>query len=172
VLIYIAQGVGLLAMTFAIISFQKNSNKGILRFQLIAAITFSIHFFLLGAYTGSIMNILGSTRNIIFFNRDKSWARKSFWPYLFICLYILCGIITWSYWYSILPIAGMILNTLGLWNTNPKITRRIVLPSSPLWLLYNIFTMSIAGILTEIFVLTSLIVAVFRFDFVKKSVKE
>jgi len=62
----------------------------------------------------------------------------------------------------------MILSTVGFWVKNPKYTRLIYLPSSPCWLIYNVVNLSIAGVLTEIFASSSLLIAIFRFDILKK----
>jgi hypothetical protein len=167
-LIYLPQAIGFVGLLFAIISFQKNDNKGILFFQLLAALTFSLHFALLGAFTGATMNLLGAARNIVFFNREKNWANKKIWLYLFIMFYIIIGLQTWKNTYSVLPIIAMILSTIGLWIKNAKFTRMIILPSSPCWLIYNFVNSSIAGVFTEVFVLSSLVIAVIRFDILKQ----
>lgn len=167
-LIYFAQALGFVGLSLAIISFQKNDNKGIVFFQLLASMTFAFHFTLLGAYTGACMNILGAFRNVVYYNRDKEWANKKVWLYLFIGLYIIAGVLTWKNLYSILPIIGMILSTVGFWVKNPKYTRLIYLPSSPCWLIYNVVNLSYAGVLTEIFASSSLLIAIFRFDVLKK----
>ena len=168
-LFYIAQAVGIVGLIFAVISFQKNNNKGILLFQVMAALTFFIHFTLLGAYTGAAMNLIGAARNLVFYNREKRWAQSRYWVAAFIGIYIIVGMLTWKDGFSILPIIAMTLSSVGLWIKNPKFTRLIVLPSSPCWLVYNIVSSSIAGILTETFVVTSLIIAVIRFDILKQA---
>lgn len=162
---YIAQGVGVIGLCLAIISFQKNTNKGILLFQIMASLTFTIHFILLGAYTGAVMNFFGAARNTIFFSREKGWANNKNWMYLFIVIYIIAGIITYKNNYSLLPMAAMILSTVGLWVKTPKYTRLIMLTASPCWLIYNIVNASVAGILTELFALSSLLTAMVRFDY-------
>lgn len=169
---YIAQGIGVLGLLFAIISFQQNTNKRILLFQILATITFSVHFLLLGAYTGSLMNFFGIMRGLLFYNREKKWADKKYWLYVFSAIYIISGIATYENFYSIFPTVSMVLSTFGLWVKNPKHIRLIMLPSSPLWLIYNIVNFSIAGIITEIFVISSLAVAMFRFDYYKPKDKK
>ena len=46
--------------------------------------------------------------------------------------------------------------------------RLITFPSSPCWLLFNITTGSIAGAVTECIVMCSLIIAIVRYDVLKK----
>lgn len=168
---YIVQAIGAVGMILAFISFQKNNNKQILLFQTIAAVAFTLHFWLLGAFTGAAMNVLGASRNIVFYNREKRWANNRFWMYFFIALYIISGILTWENIFSLLPTLAMSLATVGLWIQNPKITRYVVLPTSPCWLIYNVVNKSISGVLTETFVMVSLFIAIIRFDILKRDVK-
>jgi hypothetical protein len=49
--------------------------------------------------------------------------------------------------------------------------RIITFPSSPCWLVYNIITDSVAGVVTECVVMSSLIIAIIRYDILKKGKK-
>lgn len=168
---YMVQGIGVIGLFFAIISFQRNNNKSILGYQIMASMAFMIHFILLGAYTRAAMNLLGAGRNYVFYHREKLWACKKLWLYIFISLYIMVGLLTWNSNYSILPTIAMILSSVGLWIENSTYTRLIVFPSSPCWLIYNFHTASVAGMLTETFILLSLIIGIVRFD-ICKSIKK
>ncbi len=163
---YIIQGIGFVGMTLAVISFQKNTNKGILLFQTLTSAAFATQFILLGAYTGAVMNILGALRNIVFYNRKSKWACKGTF-YAIMLLYVVLGIITYQNYFSILSIVGMLLSTIGFWIVNPKYTRRLSLISSPCFLVYNFASSSIAGVLTEVFVISSVLVAMYKFDYKK-----
>lgn len=65
---------------------------------------------------------------------------------------------------SLLPMTGMMLTTVSMWLKDPKWVRRISLPASPLWITYNALTKSYAGVCTELFVITSIIVGMLRHD--------
>lgn len=169
--VYIGQGIGIIGLLFAVISFQKNSSKGILLFQILASTAFILHFLLIGAYTGSALNFIGVVRNLLFYyigsrrrNKSENHANKKLWLYLFIVIYIIAGSLTYKNFYSIFPIVGTIFSTVSLWIKNPKYIRLVMLPSSPCWMIYNFVNMSIAGVMTELFVMSSLIVAMLRFD--------
>ena len=163
---YVVQGIGVVGFILAVISFQKNTNKGILLFQTLTSSMFALQFFLLGAYTGSVMNVLGAIRNIVFYNRKSKLANK-YTFYAIMILYVILGIVTYKNYFSILSIVGMLLSTIGFWIENPKYTRRISLISSPCFFVYNLSSRSLAGVLTEIFVMCSLIIAMIKFDFKK-----
>lgn len=169
---YIAQGIGFIALMIAILSFQKNSNKGILSFQVISTTMFFVHFFLLGAYTGAVMNLIGAFRNVVFYSRGKRWADSKIWLYVFIFASAIAGILTWKNLFSFLPIFGMILGTISFWVKNPKHTRYLNMIVSPSWLIYNFISSSIAGIFTEVIVIISIVVAIIRFDIRKSNSKK
>ena len=81
---------------------------------------------------------------------------------------LIVGIFTWDGIESILPTVAMMLTTVAFFLSNPTYIRRLNLPSSPMWMIYNLINKSYGGILTECFVMTSLLVAMFRFDRKKK----
>lgn len=61
-----AQAVGFVALAFAVSVFQATKGSSMNKLQTIAASLYALHFFMLGAYTGSAMNVLGGVRNITF----------------------------------------------------------------------------------------------------------
>ena len=77
-------------------------------------------------------------------------------------------------WYALLSptwaIIAMLLTTVSNWFQSEKKIRFLTFPSSPCWLVYNVLNGSFAGVITEIFVMSSLIIAIIRFD-IKKSKK-
>lgn len=151
-------------MGFSILSFQQNKHRGIILFQLLAGATFVLHFCCLGAYTGAALNTVDVLRSIIFINRGKKWADNVLWVVLFVGLCAVSCIFTWIGPLSLLPMTGMMLTTVSMWLKDPKWVRRISLPASPLWITYNALTKSYAGVCTELFVITSIIVGMLRHD--------
>ncbi len=161
----IAQGIGMVGLVFAIISFQNNKRNLILFFLGMAQMCFIIHFALLGVWTASAMNIVGSTRTFFFMLRGrKKWMDSDVVMYIFVCLFFIAGILSWQNWLSLLAIMAMAIETVGVWQKNPRKIRFIVIIPRPLWLTYNVIHHSYAGVLTELFVITSLVTGIVRFD--------
>lgn len=126
---------------------------------------FLIHFVLLGAWTGVGMNLVGMARTLVFrLREEKKWANWRFWPPVFILLFILAGLFAGESWLGILPVVAMSIETTGLWLKNLKKLRFINLFPHPFWFTYNIIKGSWAGVVCEIFVLSSIIVAIVRYD--------
>ncbi len=167
----IGQIVGFIAMAIIVISYQQKTHKNILLFQMVSGLLFTVHFLLLGAYTGAIMNLLGALRSLVYSNREKKFTSSVIWPILFTIGFAVSGILTWDGWISVVPLIAMIMSSIVLWIENPKINRALSIPTSTCWLVYNIKITepSYAGIATEIFVLTSIIIGIIRLDIKKKN---
>ncbi len=161
---YIAQGIGVIALIIAITSFQQNSQKRIVTLQMISSVFFCVHFCMLGATLGGILNGIGIFRAAVFRNRDHAWASNKIWFVLFCLLFTAAGLFFWEGPLSLLPILSMILTTVAFWIKNARAVRFVTLPASPLWMVYNWVNGSFPGVLTEVCVLTSILVAVFRYD--------
>ena len=67
----IGQAIGIIAMAFNVLSYQTKNSKGIILFQLFGTLLFSINFFLIKAYVGAMLNVLGMLRALAYANKDK-----------------------------------------------------------------------------------------------------
>lgn len=170
----ITQGIGFCGAGVNFLSFQQNKRSRIIGFQIVAALLFIIHYIMLGltegadAYTGAALNFIGLTRSIVFINNDKKWAKSPVWLVVYVVVSIAAGILTWESWYSFLPPMAMILTTFSYWLKNETKIRLVTFPSSPCWLVFNIITGSVAGVVTECIVMSSLIIAIVRYDILGK----
>lgn len=161
----IYQGIGMIGLVFAIISFQNNKRNLILVFLGLSQICFIAHYALLGVWTAVSMNIVGATRTFFFiFRGRKKWMDSDGVMYAFICLFVIAGILSWQNWFSLLPIMAMVIETIGVWQKSPRRIRFIVIIPRPLWITFNVIHHSYAGLLTELFVISSLITGIVRFD--------
>lgn len=165
----VIQIIGIAAMLFSVFSFQMNKHKHIMIMQILATTLFGLQYFLLGAYTGMAVDIVATLRGIVFYHRDKEWAKGNIWIAVFIILFILSGFLTWQGTSSLLMTSAMILNTFSFSCTKPKLVRSTILISSPLVLIYNILTGSIGGIINEVCVELSSIIGLLRYDIKRKN---
>lgn len=154
---------GLVAMLFSVLSFQRNTHKKIMIMQISANFLFAIQYFSMGAYTGAVMHGIALMRGIVFYNMDKKWAQGKGWIIAFVLMFIGFGAATFDGVLSILPPLAMVLNTFSFASKDPQFTRRTILISSPMWLVYSIITGSIGGAINECFVICSSILGIFRY---------
>ena len=166
---FIAQIIGFCAMAMAIISYQQRKRKHILTFQLICAALWALHFLTLGNMTACVVNGLSAVRCVVYFCKEKQkWAQHIVWPCLFFVASIAAGVLTWESAWSLLPMCGMMISTVGLWQNNPKVLRLQSLPVSVVWLVYDTVFQSYAGVCNEIFLIISVCLALYRLDYKKK----
>lgn len=172
------QIIGYIATVICILSFQSKTQKGIVIMQTFSAGLFAIHFFMLGAFSGALLNVVCTIRAIIFTFRHKKWAGSVIWVYVFSFLSLVCYFITVfvlipeptvkDYVIGILPVLGNVATTIATRLENAKLVRRYAFIASPLWLTYNAFMGSIGGVITESFNIISIITAMIRLDLKKK----
>ena len=159
------QGIGFLALFFVILSVQKKERTSLLFIMLIGLLLFVVHFSLLKAWTGALMNLVEAGVVFVSYKRETTlWAKKSFWPYVFAIVYIIAGLLTVKNISDILPIIAQIVGAVAVWQKNPRIIRYLMLVPRPLWFIYNFIVGSYAGMATEVFIFISVIIGIVRFD--------
>lgn len=120
------------------------------------AVCFSLQYFLLGAYTGMIINGIAIVRNLVFaylVAKKKNTLPATF---IFSGLMITSGIFTWDGAVSLLPVLGKTTETVSFSMKNAKLVRIIAFPSMLCWLIYNGITGSIGGALSDLMAITAI----------------
>jgi hypothetical protein len=159
-----AQILGFIGAGICIFSFQIRNVRTLFCTQLISIIFFTVHFILLGAYTGALQNFLALVRCILLIFSNKKWAHNNWVLWGLIACFVISGIATYSGVLSLLPTIAMIVSTIAMW-TNDGFKLRVaqVCVTSPAWLIYNVSVFSISGIITESFNIVSVIVSFIRY---------
>jgi inner membrane protein len=161
----LTQFIGFIGLFFVVIAFQINDRKKILYLMLVAVCFYTFHYILLKALTGVVINIVSFFRTYVFSQRfDKKWANKKIWLYLFLCFYVIFGLISLKTPYDSFAIIGACTMTFGVWSKNPRHIRYITILSMPFWAGYNVINSSIAGVVTVAFIFVSTIIGIYRFD--------
>jgi len=161
------QIIGLMGNVAVIGAVQFNNRKIVLGAQALACVLWSVHYGALGAITALCTNFISFGRSAVFFFNHKKWAKKRFWLWLFLGLFIANSVFTWEGPRSILPAIGMCSTTLALWTRDERRLRLLYLCSSPPWLIYNILCGSWSCTIVEVIALISYISAIYRFDIKK-----
>jgi len=134
--------------TLAITYFLKDIKK-ILIFNLLGSVFIGIAYFLLSAYTGLAMTFVAIFRNIIFLIYEKE-DEKSIRSLIVIYLIIIVVTIpTYAGFLSLLSVFATALFTFSLWQKKTIVYKILGIPVSLLWVFYNIYIMSLFGILLE-----------------------
>ena len=164
-----AQTLSIAAMILTILSMQCRSTRNLFICQESAGLLFTVSFFMLGAWSGALMNFFGIIRPEIL--RHEKTA-KSKWVLAGLILFLLlCSasaiIFFKEKWHLMLIVTvAQIAGTYGMWTRDGKLIRIFQAAGvSPLWLLYNFLLPipSIGGILNETICLASTCIALYRY---------
>ena len=171
--IIVAQILGVLGMGMNVLSFQGKKQKTIIGIQLFGSLFFAVHFFLLGAYTGALLNGAAIIRAALYANKEKI-RHISVVNGIFIGFYLLSYVLTFTVFQKavtpfhlaveLLPVIAMIATTISFAMPSAASVRKFALIGSPSWLVYNCINFSIGGILCESFSLVSVVLAMVRLD--------
>lgn len=155
------QLVGLVGAALGIASYQCKSNRLYYSAQALSGLCFSVHFFLLGAYTGALLNFINIFRGFGFA------AEKNKKPYVTLAvscvLYLAATAFTFDGALSALACAAQLLGSVGMFFGHPTGMRVVqFLTVSPSWIVYNAFVGSLGGIVCEVFNMCSIVVYFLR----------
>jgi hypothetical protein len=162
----LAQAFGMVGLVIMVLSYQCKSNRSLFIMQLVASALYVANFSLIGAWAGSFFNFCGIFRCILFLkNSDKKWKLVAV---EIACLvsFILAVIINHSPLQILLTVCALIalaVSTVFMWlGDAKKIRYGQIFCASPLWIVHNIFNLSIGGILCECFNIVSSIIFLIR----------
>ena len=159
----IAQLVGVVAAICALFSFQCKETKKLVALQSIASVLWGVHQYLLGAYTGMLLNAGAIVRGICLCSRPRKWAESKYTVAGVTLLMAALGALSWTDWRSILPIVAMVAGTPFFWCRSGRTLRLAQVGFiSPLWLVYNVLNYSIPGVITECLNMLSVLVYFWR----------
>ena len=156
---------GLCAMGLIVISFQCKKPARLCVVQVCACLFFILHYLFLGlngdaaAYAGMTQNAVGLLfRGVLALSEKKKFLLSPL---------VLAGLCAVSAVVAILTYPGRLVALLPtvanfacigcMWTKNSntiRVTQLAII--SPFWIIYNVFTLSVAGILTECFNLVSI----------------
>lgn len=164
----IIQVIGFWGMAANFLSFQFKKHKNILIMRTVNEGLFILQYFLLGALSGAYLNLVGCIRNIIFTKQVEKGKSTKFGIIIFSVLFTVFGLISFDGIKSIMLILAKVLSTVAYGNKNTKVIRIVSFLTHVSYLFYNIAVFSIAGAVSDIIILVSLIIAITRFDIIPK----
>ena len=158
----IGQIVGVVALSFTVLSYQMRTSKQLLFMQTVASAVFCIHYLLIGAYSALAINIFAIVRNVAFYHRDKKFLSGKAIPWIFAAGMMAFGLAAWQGWYTLFIAVGVAINTVCLALPNAQSVRKSILVTSPMIFVYDIFVFSIGGMINETLAVTSSIIGIIR----------
>ncbi len=166
---YIAQAVGLFAVATFLLSYQQKKRKNIILLNATSRVLYIIQYILLGAYSGAVLDILGTVSSVAAQNKDKGFIKRhtrltvAIINALIFAAGIAVMILTHDK-FGLFSIAGVLLHTSAFWISDEKIIRRVSFLGSPFWLIYNIASTAWGSAIGDVLTMVSIGIAIYRYD--------
>ncbi len=152
-----AQIFGYLAFLLGVSSFLQKRDLPFKLLMTLQGISYVAHFFMLGNMTAAASASMSATRSAV------SMYTKALWlAWLFIIVTFSLGLWFSRTWLDMLPIVASITSTYAFFRLHGVAMRCVVLMGSALWLLNNILSGSIGGVMLEVTVISVNLYTIFR----------
>ena len=154
------QFIGLIACVLLIYSFYGKDTNHILYIQIFSTILFSVHYLLLGAYSGLLICSYELIRDYLYYRTDKD-------NHIFIGSIIVYGVSIFMTFTSLLDIFPYIASLIdGYFLTKKRVIIVIGgIVAYTLWLFYNLYVKSYSGAIADsIIIISNLYILIFRKD--------
>ena len=172
-LLIVAQIIGFVAVGLYLLSYQLKKRSHIVWVTFTSNIFYVLQYFLLGAFSGAVMDILSTVaaflagrKNAPHFKKYTKWLALS--TILMIVVIGLAIAFIQRDLIELLAIAGAIFQTIGLWCDNEQTIRKFGLCSAPFWLAYNLISKAYGAALGSTFAIISITVSLLRYRENKK----
>jgi hypothetical protein len=164
----LAQIIGFVGTIIIAIGMQQKKYGRIVFCKIANEFFSAIHYFLLGGYTGMVINFASCATNGVYWYRNKKGKSTLVFQIIFGTMFVLLGALSWHGFISIFVVTAKLLSSVALGINSPRIIRILNLISTPCWLVYNVYMGSIPGVISDVLVISSVVIAVVRLDILKK----
>lgn len=155
---------GAAALITVFFTYQIHEKRKLLIVQTFMIVMMCLHYFFLGATTGFALNAVCILRNLALFFNDKSKLIATVSPAFFASALVVVSIFAWEGYFSILVIAGLVINTLCVGYFDPQKIRYSLLFTCTIVIVYDVFANSIPGIVFETVGITSAVIGIIRYN--------
>ena len=160
------QLIGFLGTAMVALGMQCKSYNKVVFVRTANAFISALHYLLIGGYTGMAVNLASVGSNVIYWDRIRRKKSTLVYQILFGTLFVVLGCLSWHGPISLLVVAAKLISSVSMGINNTKVIRILNLFSTPCWLMYNIFVGSIAGMCSDVLMLTSIIIGLIRVDII------
>ena len=166
--ILIAQVIGFVPLILSFFVFLQKSRKSIIIFKGCSDLLWAAHFFVLGEYSGGLVNLVNTVRDVIFAYKGKKRTGHIIIPIIFCIFTLLSTLPTFAGVKSIFAVVGSCVAVIGFWQTNVERLRIYNLAATILWLLYGLLTFSISAILCNLISIASILISFTKNSVIKE----
>ncbi|MBE7044263.1 MAG: YgjV family protein [Ruminococcaceae bacterium] len=162
---------GILAVITFLLSFQLKSRRNILIVNLTSRFLYILQYLVLGAFEGAVLDFMGFLSSFVARYKEKPFfARHFIWiiGIINLCL-VAVGLVLYENIFSLFAIFGIVFEVTALWLTREKNIRILSLVAAPFWLVYNFVNGAYGSVIGNVLVIVSILIAMFRLDFKKRT---
>ncbi len=164
----LSQIIGFAAVGLYLLSYQLKKRNQIVWVTCISNALYVLQYILLGAFSGAVMDIMSTVSSFFAAKKNsaafKRYARILAWSNMIIIAAVgLISAFIQREWIELLPIAGALFQTGGLWCDNEQTIRRFGLCSAPFWLVYNYISHAYGPALGSLIAIISIIISLIRY---------
>lgn len=155
----------IILLTYSVL---KVNRRVILICNIIINSLLTLHYYLLCSYTGAVCSGITTVMVCVYYYKESIARYKvpifnlPLIPTVFVCFFIVSGVLTWTDLWSCIPIIGNILLVIALWNDNETKIKFIFIIVGILWIIYNAHLKSVANVIGQVMAVTSNLIYMFR----------
>ena len=150
--------IGILGIAVNFLIYQQKNRNYLLWVKLLSDICWSLHYGLLGAYSGMWVCIIGATREISFILTENKKQLRKYFLIVFALVAITTSILSMKDPFGVLPAFASLIAVFSYWQQSPNLTKILGLPISGIMITYDVMRLSTMGLINEILTLISIIV--------------
>ena len=138
------------AMIALAITYFIKSEKWILLFNCASSFFFAVQYFVIGAYAGTLINLVSIIRGIWLYADALSHKKHDL--YTFFASSILClavGVLTNTVWWDVIAVAAGLLLNYALWDGRVTVYRWLGVAINICWIAYNALAQTLLGLVCE-----------------------
>ena len=157
---------GLGAVALFVFSYQLKSRRSIILCNSASRVLYVSQYFLLGAFEGALLDIVAFFISLLCCGRENKFIKKHFVLTVILSNAVIIGIgmLTYKDIFSLLPIFGVVFETLGLWLKKERHIRFVSLAGAPFWLVYNLLYKAYGSAIGNVITIVSILIAIARYD--------
>lgn len=168
-MLYLGNFFGVVAIILFICCYQLKTRRKIIVCNTMSRCFYVLQYLCLGAYSGAILDAIAAVISAIVTKKDTN--NKKFMIISISVLYVLIiGVSIYFYTniFSVFSFFGVTFELMAFLFTKEKHIRIVSLAAAPFWLIYNFAYMAWSSALGNIFVIISIIISIYRYDFKKQ----
>ena len=165
--------VGITAVVLYILSYQMKQRMGIILCNATSRVLYVVQYLLLGAFEGALLDVVAFFVSLLCCLRHSKFVKKHFVLTVVLSnvLIVAIGMLTYKNIFSLLPIFGVVFETLAFWLKNERNIRILSLIGAPPWLIYNLMNLAYGSAIGNMIAIVSIVVAIVRYDILGKKRK-